>query len=203
MHIFVFRNLSNIIENIKEWIKKYKLYLIIELVCFLLMIALSVSMVIKNTNCLALEKMTNSNLYCFLICKKSFFDFFICCVFNFFILILINCLCFCHSFGKYISLVITSIFVFKLFYDISLIICLINIIGVLFSVLCLLIVNVLFLCLIIILQLSLLEKLESSCGFNFCYDYKFIFSLFVVGVIIILVQCILISIFLPILNLIV
>ena len=69
MHVFFIRNFSNIIENIKDWIKRYKVFLIFQLSCFLIMAILAISMAVKNTNALALEKLTNNNLYCYLIQK--------------------------------------------------------------------------------------------------------------------------------------
>ena len=201
MHIFICRNFSNIVENIKDWIRRYKIFLILELVCFVFMIILSVSLVVKNTSCVAFEKMTNANLYKFLICKKSFFDFFICSLFNFLLLLALNCLCFSNRYLKYLAVLINCIYVFKIFYDVALIICKLNFIGVIFSILCLILFCAVILCLVMILQLSLLEKLDSSCkDFNFCYDFQFLLWIFLCGSLIILLQCILILIFLPLLN---
>ncbi len=202
MHTFFIRNISNITENIKDWIRRYKWFLILELCLFGLSIVLAVSLVVKNTNCLVLEKLTNNNLHCYLIGKISFFHFFFYSFIKLAFFIAINCLCFCNRYLKYVSMIILNIFVFKIFYDISLIICLLGIIGVTFSILSLLIFYILVLMLIIVLQLSLLEKLDNQCGdFNFCYNYSFIGYIILCLLVIILIQSIIISIFLPILNL--
>ena len=202
MHTFFIRNISNIVENIKDWIRRYKWFLILELSLFVLSIILAVSLVVKNTNCLQLQKLTSNNLYCFLIGKASFFHFFFCSFIKFSFFIILNSLCFCNRYLKYISLLIVNIFVFKIFYDIALIICLLGIVGVAFSILCLLLFYILILKLIIILQMSLLEKLDNQCGdFNFCYNFSFIGYLILCLLIIIFIQSIIISIFLPILNL--
>ena len=202
MNVFFIRNFSNVIENIKDWIKRYKVFLIFQLTCFLIMAILAISMVVKNTNCLTLERLTNNDLYCYLIQKSSFFHFYFCLILKFSLFLSLNCLCFCCGYLKYISILISSIFVFKIFYDITLIICILNAIGVVFSLICLLICYLILLMLLIILQLSLCEKLQNQCGdFNFCYDFKFIGFVILCSFVVILIQCILISIFLPILNL--
>ena len=202
MHTFFIRNISNIVENIKDWIKRYRWFLILELCLFVLSIVLAVSLVVKNTNCLVLDKLTNNNLLCFLIGKISFFHFFFYAFIKLTFFLIINCLCFCNRYLKYLSLLFLNIFVFKIFYDITLIICLLGIIGVTFSILCLLVFYILILMLIMVLQLSLLEKLDNQCGdFNFSYNFSFIGYIILCLLIILLIQSIIISIFLPILNL--
>lgn len=200
MQIFIKQTYNKYSCLIKDNFHRFRLFFIYQLIVILIALFLGVFICLKNTGNNCLDRLFDNCLYEFVCGHINFFQLFLNNILKFFIVFLLTMLCFCNKKLCYISYVILFYIVFKLFFDIALLIKCLGLIGLIIVLLNLLF-NALILFCLFIMQMLLLIKVSNQCN-DFCFNFNFKNILFLYSFVVILsfIYSLLLLIFFPFIN---
>lgn len=186
---------------IKDNFKRFKTFFILQLIILIVAGFLGVLICLKNANNCCLDRLYDKSLYNLLCGHINFFQYFLKKTIEYLFLFSLLVICFCNKKCCYISFIITFYFVFKVFFDIAILVRCLGFVGLLFAFVSVMLFVLLVLCSLFVAEMILLVKVHNQCNdFCFNFDFKMLLTIFLFIVILLFIQSLTMLIFFPFIN---